>query len=368
MPYPNEHSARIKNPASYVRFRRQNNKFGAGIHAIWGIKSDDKVELQAIRFSKNKFTVAQAKKWLKDHDYKPISFEPASGGKIMPQSILEENQGQYISKTLAIKEDTPDGIIPFRLTELKVDRQGEVVKPDGAVLKDYRDNPIVLFAHGYGEQGQIPVGKILPDTFDKTKQYLDANVEFDLKDAFANMIYNKLKDGFLSTGSIGFKPITISKEPILPQQTGVTHEKWELLEFSVVPIPSLTSARVHREYEEFKTTCREYGHCFNEDYLVPKLYDEYEFVIKKELEPDINTKEGRVLSGKNRKIIQNSVSAMKEAIEVLDSLLEVTESEKVYVSYKDFMEKLFPKELNGKNSSLIERLNQMESILRHQMS
>ena len=79
MPLPNEHSARLEDPGKYIRFRRENDKFGAGIHAIWGITSTQKVELQAIRLDVKKFTEAEAKKWLSDHDYKLELFEPATG-------------------------------------------------------------------------------------------------------------------------------------------------------------------------------------------------------------------------------------------------------------------------------------------------
>ena len=78
MPYPSEHSARLKDPSRYERFRRENDKFGPGIHAVWGITADGKAELQAIRFDVAKFSVAEAKAWLKEHGHKPILFEPAS--------------------------------------------------------------------------------------------------------------------------------------------------------------------------------------------------------------------------------------------------------------------------------------------------
>jgi len=81
MPYPNEHSARIESPSKYVRFSRENDKFGDGIHAIWGITREEKTELQAIRFDADKYTVAEAKKWLADHKIKYIRFEPATGKK-----------------------------------------------------------------------------------------------------------------------------------------------------------------------------------------------------------------------------------------------------------------------------------------------
>ncbi len=79
MPFPNEHAARLKDPGQYMRVRRENDKFGSGIDAMWGIRRDGTVELQAIRFDSDKFTVAEARKWLRDNNQKPILFEEASG-------------------------------------------------------------------------------------------------------------------------------------------------------------------------------------------------------------------------------------------------------------------------------------------------
>jgi len=104
-PYPNEHSCRILNPDGFIRIRRQNNKFGKGIHAIWGIRSEGKpVELQAIRFSKANFTATETRKWAKDHKYKCNPFEPASekcevcGEEMTWKQEMEgeEIKGQYV--------------------------------------------------------------------------------------------------------------------------------------------------------------------------------------------------------------------------------------------------------------------------------
>lgn len=70
MPFPNEHAARQTSPTRYKKFRRQKNKFGQGVDAIWGVLDDGKTELQSIRFDKSKFTPAQAKAWLKEHKMK----------------------------------------------------------------------------------------------------------------------------------------------------------------------------------------------------------------------------------------------------------------------------------------------------------
>ena len=77
-PMVSEHAARQHDPSRYARFRRENDKFGAGIHVIWGILSDGKTEVQSVRFSASKFTVAEARQWLAEHDYK-TGVEPATG-------------------------------------------------------------------------------------------------------------------------------------------------------------------------------------------------------------------------------------------------------------------------------------------------
>jgi len=87
MPYPNEHAARINDPDKYDSIRRENDHFGSGIDVIWGI-IDGKAEIQAIRFDKNKFTVSEAKKWLRDHDFSPILFEPASASQGLSENVI----------------------------------------------------------------------------------------------------------------------------------------------------------------------------------------------------------------------------------------------------------------------------------------
>lgn len=92
MPYPNFHSARIKSPGLFLRVRvMQTTKEGIMLYG-GPLKSDPKgpTTLQSIRFPKDKFTVAQAKKWLKDHKHKYITFEPASDVKKSLGQLLWE--------------------------------------------------------------------------------------------------------------------------------------------------------------------------------------------------------------------------------------------------------------------------------------
>jgi len=108
MPYLNEHAVRIQPPSKYERFRRENDKFGVGIDAIWGITEDGKAELQALRFDAKRYTLDEVRKWLKEHDYEPLEVEPAerefSEDAIERDALLME-AGEYPDKGVAITEE-----------------------------------------------------------------------------------------------------------------------------------------------------------------------------------------------------------------------------------------------------------------------
>lgn len=90
MPFENEHAARLKSPGGFVRIRRGVDRGGPGIDFLFGVRKDGKSEIQAIRFDRKKFTTAEARKWLADHDFKPIEFEKATGGDDMSESTIRE--------------------------------------------------------------------------------------------------------------------------------------------------------------------------------------------------------------------------------------------------------------------------------------
>ena len=79
MPYPNEHSARILNPASCTKtYGRQQIAPGISRVACRLKANPDKWGTQAYRFQKTKFTAAEARAWLREHDIKYTLFEAAT--------------------------------------------------------------------------------------------------------------------------------------------------------------------------------------------------------------------------------------------------------------------------------------------------
>jgi len=80
MPYPNEHSARVKRPGDFKEESFRRMTIAPGISIIIGrLKGETAATTQAYRFDRTKFTAAEAKAWLKEHDIKYISFEAATG-------------------------------------------------------------------------------------------------------------------------------------------------------------------------------------------------------------------------------------------------------------------------------------------------
>ncbi len=90
MPLPNEHSARVRDPGDFDQdsFRRKN--IADGVDIIAGhLKGETTMTTQTYRLKADKFTVKEAKQWLKDNNVDYISFEPAANSKDMESAILK---------------------------------------------------------------------------------------------------------------------------------------------------------------------------------------------------------------------------------------------------------------------------------------
>jgi len=111
-PYPNEHSARIKDPDLFdpKTFRRTpdgtiygSKKVPATAAVIWGklkeaAKPSDNPIPQSIRFSIKNWTAEQAKAWLKDNNIKYEAFEAAAKSFEGAIEFIEEyKSGRVIS-------------------------------------------------------------------------------------------------------------------------------------------------------------------------------------------------------------------------------------------------------------------------------
>jgi HK97 family phage prohead protease len=111
------------------------------------------------------------------------------------------------------------------------DRMNESLDPDGVDLTNYRKNPVVLWAHDYSSP---PIGKAL--WVKKDGKSVISKVKF-ASTAFAQEIFQLYKEGILRAFSVGFIPKQ-TEDGDGDKKPRRTYKKWELLEYSAVPVPA----------------------------------------------------------------------------------------------------------------------------------
>jgi len=130
----------------------------------------------------------------------------------------------------------------FTISTMAQDRDGDVVVPEGCLkrIKTYQANPIVLFDHG---AFPLPIG-LSEDPTTKTctvnvqPDRITGRVFFHNKTLESSQVCCLVAEKVLRGASIGYKGI--KGKSINPQrkQDGTIFEEWELVEWSVVPVPA----------------------------------------------------------------------------------------------------------------------------------
>ncbi len=231
------------------------------------------------------------------------------------------------------------------------DRSKDVVLPQGAVLDNYLRNPVVALAHKYDG---LSIAKT--EDLQVTDEGIVAKVTFPEKGVYpvADTVYELYKGGFMNAWSIGFLPLEVRDI----EGGGREFKRWELLEYSAVLVPdnpeALTLLRSKgvdveplkkalesmEEKEDKKQTVDqkvisniEVDAKENKVKLIFTNGDISEYDGDKDFVTQTDdlfkayreTKEGRVLSEKNRKLISTTIGQMKIAIDALGTLLKATE-------------------------------------------
>lgn len=165
-------------------------------------------------------------------------------------TILVTNMADKLLHTKGLisrKQNFEDGIVDGIVGSTEVlDRQGDVISQDGWQLKNFKENPAVLWGHNLGVN-RPPIGEAVKVWLDsggkkakKSSKRLMFKVRFDLQDSFAAEIFRKIKDGFIRTVSVGFKPL--EWEALEGKEAGPfggrRYLKQELFELSFVAVPA----------------------------------------------------------------------------------------------------------------------------------
>ena len=114
------------------------------------------------------------------------------------------------------------------------DRDGEVINAEGWDLKNFKKNPVIMYAHDYRS---LPIGKASRVWLHNGT--LKNTVEFPPEGTyeFADIVERLVDTGYLKTESVGFIPKKW-EDGDGEKAPRRTYTKQELLEISIVPIPS----------------------------------------------------------------------------------------------------------------------------------
>jgi len=139
----------------------------------------------------------------------------------------------------------------FTASTADQDRDGEVIDVAGWDLKNFKKNPVIMFAHDYRT---LPIGRATKIGIREGK--LVNNVEFPPEGTyeFADIVERLVGAGFLKTESVGFLPKKWEDGDGGEKSPRRTYTKQELLEISIVPVPSNPNALLNAVKEGVITT------------------------------------------------------------------------------------------------------------------
>lgn len=120
-----------------------------------------------------------------------------------------------------------------------VDRQSEIIMPDGGDYTDYARNPIVLWGHGFS-QIALPIAKSeTPDgvlTVKPSKDSIAATSFFTTKTLESQQIFDLIVERIVRATSIHVIPVE-SVNQVVGGDNVTIYTKWKLLEWSWCDIP-----------------------------------------------------------------------------------------------------------------------------------
>lgn len=134
-----------------------------------------------------------------------------------------------------------------KISTTDVDRDGDVMMPSGIDLTHFRENPVVLFGH---DSSRMPVGKAMristePNSVIAEVKFAERPPEHpDAAEWVPDTMLSMFKQNILRAFSVGFiipeGGARLANKKDQTRFPGVKRviNKWQLLEFSVVPIPS----------------------------------------------------------------------------------------------------------------------------------
>lgn len=190
-----------------------------------------------------------------------------------------------------------------------VDRHGEVVDNNGWDLKAFKKSPVILWAHDHTEPAIGVSKKTWVEGAGKKAKLMIQPLLHDVTEK-ARAVKQLVEMGVIKSLSVGFKP--------LESEDGVTFDKNELLEVSVVNVPANADAMM-LAYKSLKKegfedkVIKEVG---IETTLIDKMV-----AMEKDID-ELKSKAKEAPSAPAKKPIEQRISMLKVIARATDKILE----------------------------------------------
>lgn len=217
------------------------------------------VEIQALWFRTDKFSKSQAEDWCEEHEFKhdvyrtkedddgvithhifpqfdpqDESIDPDSWGVIaddfpegISASVCQRKDNSMNMKYKSASVDKATGEVC--LTDATIDSWGDIVMPEGGDLTQFKNNPIMLFAHNHKEiiGTWTKIRKTAKGIF-ATPKFAEWGTS-----AYSDTARKLWDQGILKAASIGFTPVEWTQ---IKETGGYKFIKWILNETSLVAV------------------------------------------------------------------------------------------------------------------------------------
>lgn len=142
------------------------------------------------------------------------------------------------------------GVFRATISTDSIDRDGEVLVPQGMDSREFEKNPVVFWNHDYDKPIAKSIGKL-----SRGEHGIDASTEFAVRPAdfkgefFPDVARALVEQGIVKGVSVGFMPIEsrpAGKGDRAKYGDGIKRviSKWKLFEYSLAPLPANQDALI----------------------------------------------------------------------------------------------------------------------------
>lgn len=195
-------------------------------------------------------------------------------------------------KALGVDLELADGDRSFvvKMTNTSVDRDGDVLLPDGLDATGFEANPVLQYAHDMAKSVPFPVGTVKSFKRKATeilaKCWLVPKPEDHEGEWQPDTVLHLIKEGVLRAVSVGFlskasRRATKKDRETFGEAAKNIITRWELVELSVVPVPCNGDALIQMVSKGVLTEAQAKDFVKTDDFTVEKTPESVKTPAKK---------------------------------------------------------------------------------------